>query len=275
MQLNQVKEHILLVFEGERTELKLYDFLKKHNLSLISKYREILTTFKAEIYQLYKKIIDEDADLFAVLQEKDANLKKISQDNISSIFLIFDYDCHASQADDNKIIELLEYFDNETENGKIFISYPMVEAFKYFNVCDNLDQFCKLTINRQQVSKFKEISHDLCQKNKTWQKMTRDEFKKLILLHCIKSNWIVNSQQTLSKHSITQQNIFNHQKTKEDIYILSAFPLILHYFYKYEDFIKLVFFDDFSIFAMWQDEDDANTLSVEETIRIMSHVKSP
>lgn len=239
MQLNQIKEHILLVFEGEKTEFTLYDFFKKHNLSLDCTNREILITFKAEIYQLYKQVIDENADLFILLQQKDANLKKISQDNISSIFLIFDYDCHASQADDNKIIELLAYFDNETENGKIFISYPMVEAFKYFSACDDLDQFCKLTINRQHVSKFKKISHELSYKNKTWQKMTKNDFKKLILLHCIKSNWIVSSQLTLSTNSISQQNIFNYQQT-EDIYILSAFPLILHYFYKYEDFIELI-----------------------------------
>jgi hypothetical protein len=33
---------------------------------------------------------------------------------------------HSPAANDDKIIELLDFFNEETENGKLFISYPMV-----------------------------------------------------------------------------------------------------------------------------------------------------
>ena len=62
MHLNDEKEHILFVFEGEKTEYAFYEALQNHNLSLKTKDREILSTFKADIYQLYKKIIEDDAE---------------------------------------------------------------------------------------------------------------------------------------------------------------------------------------------------------------------
>lgn len=66
MEIDKKPEHILLVFEGEVTEYKVYELLQKHGLGI---GKEILTTFKAEIYQLYKQIIEDDADLFLLLQE--------------------------------------------------------------------------------------------------------------------------------------------------------------------------------------------------------------
>lgn len=37
------------------------------------------------------------------------------------------------KSDDGDVInQMLESFDNETENGKLYISYPMVEALKDF-----------------------------------------------------------------------------------------------------------------------------------------------
>lgn len=84
MEIDKKPEHILLVFEGEVTEYKVYELLQKHGLGI---GKEILTTFKAEIYQLYKQIIEDDADLFLLLQEKDKSLCSISKDNISAIFL--------------------------------------------------------------------------------------------------------------------------------------------------------------------------------------------
>ncbi len=170
MEINVNPEHILLVFEGESTEYKVYDLLKKHELGL---EKQILSTFKAEVYQLYRQVIDDGADLLLLLQEKDASLKKISKDNISSIFLFFDFDCHATQADDAKIKELLEYFNNETEEGKLFISYPMVEAFKYYTHCDELQDFLSLCVKRNDVSTFKQYSHDISNHNKTFQKMSK------------------------------------------------------------------------------------------------------
>lgn len=176
MQLNNEKEHILFIFEGEKTEYSFYEALQKHNLSLKSKSREILSTFKADIYQLYKKVLKEDAEVFALLKMRDSALENLSKDNVSSIFLFFDFDCHATNASDDKIRELVEFFNNETENGKIFISYPMVEAFKYFKNCGNSDKFLDFKVTREDVCNFKKISHTHSDTSKSLQRMVKKIF---------------------------------------------------------------------------------------------------
>lgn len=240
MQLNDNNEHILLVFEGESTEFKIYDFLQRHDLAIDTKSKTVLSTFKAEIYQLYKKIIELDADLFAILRETDERLQKISKDNISAIFLFFDFDCHATNATDEKVLELLALFNNETENGKLFVSYPMVEAFKYFIQCDETQKFVDLNVPRSSVINFKKISHEMSNQSKTWQKMSKSEFQKLIYLHCIKANYIINNSCDFTEEYIDQPSIMNFHLKKDEIYILSAFPLMLKYFHKHDSFLEKI-----------------------------------
>ena len=237
MEIDKKPEHILLVFEGEVTEYKVYELLQKHGLGI---GKEILTTFKAEIYQLYKQIIEDDADLFLLLQEKDKSLCSISKDNISAIFLFFDFDCHATQAVDEKVGELINYFNNETEDGKLFVSYPMVEAFKYFKQCSDLEDFLNLHVVRDKVCDFKEFSHSISNHAKTWQKMTKEDCQGLLKLHCIKANYLVNSEKELCDLDIEQSLIFNVYDDSDQIYVLSAFPLMLKYYFNHDRFIELI-----------------------------------
>ncbi|PWB14080.1 hypothetical protein DCO44_10995 [Acinetobacter sp. AM] len=235
MELNKNPEHILLVFEGESTEYKIYELLEKHQLGLDKK---ILATFKAEVYQLYRQVIDEGADLLLLLKDKNPSLSNISQDNISSIFLFFDFDCHATQAEDLKIKELLDHFDNETEEGKLFISYPMVEAFKYFTHCDDLMNFLNFYVKRIQVPMFKQISHQESDHRKTWQKMTKDDCQRIINMHCIKASYLVNKTDKLYEGDIAQKTIFDIHDGKDEVYVLSAFPLMLKYYYSFTKFCE-------------------------------------
>ena len=59
-------------------------------------------------------------------------MEGLSRDDFSEVFLFFDYDVHQTnlgKADDGDVInQMLESFDNETENGKLYISYPMVQG---------------------------------------------------------------------------------------------------------------------------------------------------
>ena len=70
-------------------------------------------------------------------------MEGLSRDDFSEVFLFFDYDAHQTnlgKSDDVDVInQMLESFDNETENGKLYISYPMVEALRDFEAdkCGN------------------------------------------------------------------------------------------------------------------------------------------
>ena len=144
---------ILFVFEGETTEPLLFSTMK--HLFLPKERNDIICTYKSNIYSLYNRMsangyFDDsrtDVSLIPLLQEQlkqngDVNhplLKITNWDEISEIFHFFDYDCQNKEKDksyslteNNKRIEkMLSFFNNETEAGKLYINYPMVESIRY------------------------------------------------------------------------------------------------------------------------------------------------
>lgn len=116
---------------------------------------------------LWKKLKADDfaTDIIEVLRESNKKIREqlegLSRDDFSEVFLFFDYDVHQTnlgKADDGDVInQMLESFDNETENGKLYISYPMVEALRDFEAgkCGNGDN-CFVEIS--DLAEYKNIS---------------------------------------------------------------------------------------------------------------------
>ena len=129
------------IVEGEAREPLIIDnisqvFFKHANFKIIT------LPAGQNIYKLWKKLKEDDfdTDIIEVLREEHEELKEqlegISRDDFSEVYLFFDYDGHQnnlSEEDDADVLEqMLVSFDNETENGKLYISYPMVEALRDF-----------------------------------------------------------------------------------------------------------------------------------------------
>ncbi len=134
---------ILLVFEGEKTEPAIYSKIESCFFRHSDSNSRIITCFKTDIYSLYNKLRDGDGFLDPVitLRESHPELKGLSQTDFGAMYLFFDYDLHVDNylTHDEKncrIEELLNYFNNETDNGSLFISYPMVEAYKDWDDID-------------------------------------------------------------------------------------------------------------------------------------------
>jgi hypothetical protein len=130
---------ILLVFEGEDVEKQLFNSIKKYFFTSSNRKSIIRGTFKGEIYQLWENIKDDDnIDIIEVLKERpDTDINDIKRNDVSEIHLFFDHEGHShlkkmSTEEYNKMInDLLDTFNNETEHGKLWISYPMIEAIKH------------------------------------------------------------------------------------------------------------------------------------------------
>ena len=78
----------------------------------------------------------------------DRTLDGMRNSDISEIFLFFDYDFQNSQLSldeiNRRVEKMLTLFDDETDNGKLYINYPMIESIrytrdKYLKVRDNWD----------------------------------------------------------------------------------------------------------------------------------------
>ena len=66
-------------------------------------------------------------------------LKKKFNINYSDIILIFDFDPQDDLFTSKKIEEMLEYFKESSDMGKLYINYPMVESFYHMKTIPDLN----------------------------------------------------------------------------------------------------------------------------------------
>jgi hypothetical protein len=227
-----MNKKFLFVSEGKKPEQDMLNrVVKSYNLS-----KEIIfTTFGTDIYNLYEDLKDEKLSLLEVLREKPANeeiLEGYVRKNFSNIFLFFDYDPHVKKASDDKIKELISFFDNETENGKLFISYPMVEATKYYK--KSLDScWANCCVNKSDVTFFKDT---VAQSSSFNNPIIRKSDWDYIFIRTIeKANCIVNDSFSKPDYDsfleINQNCIFENQLEKfianQKVAVLSGIPLFV------------------------------------------------
>lgn len=250
------EEKTLFIFEGARTEDK---FVEKLECNFLGDRHAIKCVFDAEIYQLYRAIKEEKGffiDIVSLLKERTAKnaeiLKDYNRDSFAYIYLFFDYDAHSTLADDDKIKEMLSFFNDETDEGMLYISYPMVEAIRHFK---DLESFKSLTVKcKRKNCPYKDECNDKdeCLKEPHYKHISATDSKsqlsninsytkivwqELITAHLRKANYLVNETFDLPTSLISQETIFLRQLEKHichkcpEVTVLSAFPLyVLDYF---------------------------------------------
>lgn len=232
------KEIILLICEGESREKALFESIKEN---FYKEQRIEFFPYRTNIYQLYGKLKEDEfeTDVYDVLLEKakevgkEAELLRIDRKKISSIYLFFDYDGHDSNATDEKLSEMLQRFDNETEMGKLYINYPMVESLRHLKNTEDCSRNCcvdaKTNIHYKGISAqgdYNDIS-----------KYTKDSWYKFIHHNVCKGSCLLNGTfaypefEEYSKNFL-QENIFKQQLKRfivphGKVMILSTIPLFL------------------------------------------------
>lgn len=235
---------------------------------------DILYSYENNIYQLYSQIkklyggtegISDYANIISLLRERHpgSDLDKIERiSDVEETFLFFDYDFHHAlyalkkdpQADisniisenNRKIEEMLNFFCEETEMGKLYINYPMLESTYYTKELPDND-FYNYEVNIENSHNFKEIvdrfsfykgHKGILLQSGTDRETAIDNWKKLIEQNAKKANYIISGQNQLpnDKTSIAQRLIFMAQENKllktSCIGILSSFPLFIYEYFK-------------------------------------------
>mgnify|MGYP007041160685 CR=1 FL=1 len=250
------QEKTLFIFEGASTE---DIFIKKLEQNFLGHRHAIKCVFDAEIYQLYRAIKNEgnfSIDIVSLLKERKPKnaeaLKDYNRDSFAYIYLFFDYDAHATLADDENIKEMLSFFNDETDMGMLYISYPMVEAMRHFK---DIETFKTLTVKckRKNCPYIDECTDkDDCLNEPHYKKFVPTDSKpqlsninsytatvwiELITAHLCKANYLINDIFELPTSLILQEDIFLKQLEKHinhkcpKVAVLSAFPFyVLDYF---------------------------------------------
>ena len=135
------KKKILFIVEGEEAEVSFIGSIG-HRLLTLNKAEYEIFPFKTSIYELYDGYMRGEYDYIIdyLVSEKGLNIPDdlTPKESYSAIYLIFDFDFKYHKYTDEIVKDLLAVFDNETENGKLYINYPMFES--YFHL-ENLPDY--------------------------------------------------------------------------------------------------------------------------------------
>ena len=158
----------LFIIEGENKEDRIISamtmnfFKGKHEAVVIS------VPAKQNIFMLYRLLKADEfhTDIVELIRDKVKGAKEllsgISRQMISEVYLFFDYDIQQLNDDENEIDilwELFEAFSDETENGKLYLSYPMIEALYDYKE-GKCDTYTECFINKREITQYKRLSGD-------------------------------------------------------------------------------------------------------------------
>lgn len=240
------KDYKAFIVEGEAREPQiirnLCDIHFKH-----CNFKVITLPAGQNIYMLWQKLKEDDfeTDIIEILRESSAELEEalagLDRDDFSEIFLFFDYDGHQDNlsfenSTEDVMNKMLENFDNETENGRLYINYPMVEALRDFEpgVCGNEDNcYCELG----QSDCYKQLSSD-GKIYTDFRKYNFEVWRQVLNVFAMRVSCLFDEEGVMSYEtyydSVNPYTVYNFQKNyirKGKVFILSAFPeFLLDYF---------------------------------------------
>ncbi|MEH8031635.1 hypothetical protein [Gallibacterium anatis] len=241
------RRNILCVTEGAKTEIQILE-----QLNQVFIRRDItFIPFSTNIYVVYNDYLklkgdhnDDDFDMFVFLKNYDKKniLGNKKRNDFTDILLFMDLDRHhlnkiKNPLEYNKLVnclpEMLNLFNDSIENGKLFISYPMVEAFKH-PIKNN--ELWNILLGKQ----YKSHVQGICDKkleNFNNHSLNKEQWSKFLLPHVFIINFLINQQfsypvnyQEINKFdqsTIYQKQCQDYIMPSNECLVLSPFALFL------------------------------------------------
>lgn len=169
--------------------------------------------YGTDIYQLYRKITKEygekwfkdelsDVDLPFLLSKNTDDV--CSKNDFTNIILVFDYERQDPYFSEEIINNMVTYFSDSTDVGKLYINYPMIESYMDIHCLQRDDeyQYRKISSNYQLGTEYKEtVKNTIIAKN---------------INLPIKIEKVLKEQYSLSEHETTK-------KVKNAIFEVSSY----------------------------------------------------
>lgn len=242
-----MSNRIAVIYEGEKTERILFEnirtiFWKKAEFHFIS------ISAAQNLYMLWNRLKADDFEtgVIDVLKESGVDIGEYTGRDFAEIYLFFDYDGHQNNLKkdseligDDVLFEMLDRLDNETEHGKLYINYPMIEAIRDIDAKEesyqtslmpmtDIKYFKKHVGKKLDFQDFRKINQD------GWKCICRASVKRAseILGENIPS---LDKEYSEFIVRVTQNQIFSEQKNRfiinGELSILSSVPFfLLEYF---------------------------------------------
>lgn len=243
------RKHIAIVYEGEKTEKALLQNMKEIFFDQHAETIIFSAPACGNIYMIWKELVDNEfevdvIDIIRGMNEKTKEiLREFSARDFSEVYLFFDFDPQNDNLpriykDTDVIQDLLETFDNETEHGKLYLSYPMIESFR--EISSEGERYKTLYVPLDEVKDYKRlVSESLEFQN--FKHITKDKWEVACRASVKRAHLIVNYKDEIPTyhyfiHELTQGHIYKAQLEKyvrlnKAVGVLNGVPLfLLEYF---------------------------------------------
>lgn len=159
-----------------------------------------IVSYNTNIYTLYNEMFRDndpaDLDLLQVLKEheKDPRKKPLFDQSYSDILLIFDLDPQDPLFTSDKIQRMTEYFVESSDMGKLYLNYPMVEAFYHMHDIPDA-HFNEYFATQEELSNgtYKQrVNQENRNRNYTKFAVTKEECNTVIQQNLEKARWLCN-----------------------------------------------------------------------------------
>ena len=134
-----MSKKILLIVEGESDEVKFLRGLfencfKKADYKFYS-YKTNIHALAQELYNNYPDFDEGDIDIRLVLAslESSKDKKELLMDKYSDIYMVFDFEPQHDHKHFDTVRRMVNYFNDSTNQGQLFINYPMMQSYKHFD----------------------------------------------------------------------------------------------------------------------------------------------
>ena len=130
---------ILFICEGESDEPDFLKRLMSRSYSSfayeIYSYRMTIHTLASILRESYSDFADGDTGIRLILreQEPDPGKKAILSERYTDIILAFDFEPHHDHPDFDTVRQMLAYYRDSTDMGRLYINYPMMQSYKHFH----------------------------------------------------------------------------------------------------------------------------------------------
>ena len=229
--------------------------------AVVGKPSDWLIASVPDYEELRKKLGTELIDIpMKELLDGFSNEKPISDElsitDFSEVYLFFDYDFQNKNLEleelNSQLREMLEFFSDETDNGKLYVSYPMIESIRYTKELPDKN-YVNYVVSRTDCHDFKRLAAEfsyyenfdyiLFKDNEVPTKerflMIKNHWEYLTRMNVCKANYIISGSNNIpkQKEDINQLRLFTSQKEKyvdilESVAVLNSFPLFLYEYLK-------------------------------------------
>lgn len=242
---------ILFVLEGEEREKGLFENIAGVFFNDKTEIVPIYVPVGINLYMFYdvlkKSEFETDVveEIRALSDETKQKLDGHTREDFAEVYYFFDFDEHSNNLHNKKennidvLKSMLDTFNNETELGKLYISYPMIESFRDFvpSDCGVVSGGCFRS--RNEFSTYKRDSSKEPKNNKIsdydfvkWKGLIENYIYRASCLFGIKELDRNSFVEEVTPAGIFEKEIYVYQKSN-NIFILSCLPEFLIDYFSY------------------------------------------